>query len=121
MIYMQNVWSMTTMQLTCHYNGHENNQVYNIFKTKTKTQVGLSMIGVPPLKHKYSLLRFPNSPFFFTFPMTCLIFHLFSMSNEIILFQILCWPLKYLFFSLMKVMIIKFIQCGHVLSTAHNF
>jgi hypothetical protein len=34
------------------------------------------------------------------------------MSNEIILFQILYMPLEYLFFSLMKVRIVKFIQCG---------
>jgi hypothetical protein len=34
------------------------------------------------------------------------------MSNEIILFQILYRHLKYLFFSLIKVRIIKFIQCG---------
>jgi hypothetical protein len=36
----------------------------------------------------------------------------FFMSNKIILFQILCRLLKYLLFSLMKVRIIKFIQCG---------
>jgi hypothetical protein len=34
------------------------------------------------------------------------------MSNEIILFQILYKHLKYLFFSLIKVKIVKFIQCG---------
>jgi hypothetical protein len=34
------------------------------------------------------------------------------MSNEIILFQILCRYLKYLLFSFMKVRIVKFIQCG---------
>jgi len=34
------------------------------------------------------------------------------MSNEIILVQILYRPLKYLFFSLMKVKIVKFIQYG---------
>ncbi len=36
----------------------------------------------------------------------------FLMSNEIILFQILYKHLMCLFFSLMKVKIIKFIQCG---------
>jgi hypothetical protein len=36
----------------------------------------------------------------------------FLMSNEIILFQILYSHLKYLLFSLMKVKIVKFIQCG---------
>jgi len=35
----------------------------------------------------------------------------FLMSNEIILYQILCRLLKYLLFSLTKVRIIKFIQC----------
>ncbi len=38
--------------------------------------------------------------------------HFFFMSNEIILFQILHRLLKYLLFSLMKVRIINFIQCG---------
>jgi hypothetical protein len=36
----------------------------------------------------------------------------FLMSNEIILFQILYKHLKYLLVSLMKVKIVKFIQCG---------
>jgi hypothetical protein len=34
------------------------------------------------------------------------------MSNKIILFQILYKHLEYMFFSLMKIRIIKFIQCG---------
>jgi hypothetical protein len=34
------------------------------------------------------------------------------MSNEVILFEILYKPLNYLFFSLMKMKIIRFIQCG---------
>jgi hypothetical protein len=34
------------------------------------------------------------------------------MSNEIMLFQILYRHLEYLLFSLMKVKIVKFIQCG---------
>jgi hypothetical protein len=34
------------------------------------------------------------------------------MSNEIILFQILCRHLKYLLISLRKVKLAKFIQCG---------
>jgi hypothetical protein len=71
------------------------------------------MIKVPPLKHKHSLLGLPNSPFLFSiFPIICLTFHpFFIMSNEIIFFQILCRLLKYLFFSLMKVRLIKFIKC----------
>jgi hypothetical protein len=36
----------------------------------------------------------------------------FIMSNEIILFQFLYRKLKYLFFSFMKVKIVKVIQCG---------
>jgi len=36
----------------------------------------------------------------------------FFMSNEIILFQTLCMFPKYLLISLMKVKIVKFIQCG---------
>ncbi len=35
----------------------------------------------------------------------------FLMSNEIILFQVLYRPLKYLLFSLMKMKILKFSQC----------
>ncbi len=51
--------------------------------------------------------------FFFHFSHDVLYFTLFlKMSNEIILFQILCRPLKYLLFSLIEVGIIKFIQCG---------
>ncbi len=47
---------------------------------------------------------------FLHFPMTCLIFHLFFlMSDEIILFQILYKPLKFLLFSIMEVIIINFI------------
>jgi len=34
------------------------------------------------------------------------------MSNEIILFQILYKHLEYLFFSFIKLRIVKFIQCG---------
>jgi hypothetical protein len=50
---------------------------------------------------------------FFTFLMTSFRFPIFLfMSNEIILFYILYWHLEYLFFSLMKVRIVKFIQCG---------
>jgi hypothetical protein len=37
--------------------------------------------------------------------------HIIFMSNEIILFQILYRPLKYLIFSLMKMRIINFILC----------
>jgi hypothetical protein len=43
--------------------------------------------------------------------MTMLDFPFFLMSNEIILFQILYKYLEYIFFSLIKVRIIKFIQC----------
>jgi hypothetical protein len=42
------------------------------------------------------------------------------MSNEIILFQILYKPLKYLLFSFMKVRIVKLSNVGHVLSMAEN-
>jgi hypothetical protein len=65
------------------------------------------------LKHKDSFLRFYFLKFFFTFSMTCLTFHsFFYMSNEIILFQILCRFLKFFFFfSLMKLKIVNFIQC----------
>ncbi len=48
---------------------------------------------------------------FITFPMTCHS-HFIFMSDEIILFQFLYRPLKYLLFSLMKMRLIKFIQCG---------
>jgi hypothetical protein len=71
--------------------------------------MGPSIVGVPHLKHKDSFLGPP--PFFF-------------MSNEINLFQILYGHLKYLFFSLINVRIVKFIQCGNVLSmaqTSQNF
>jgi hypothetical protein len=44
----------------------------------------------------------------------------FFISNEIILFQILYKPIKHLFFSLMKVRIIKIIQYGPCLSMAQN-
>jgi len=53
--------------------------------------------------------------------MICLTFHFFFMLNEIILFQILCKPLKYLFFSFMKVKIIKFIQCGPCFINGQKF
>ncbi len=74
--------------------------------------MGPSMIGVPHLKHMDSLLGLPNSPFFSLFPRLILHFSHFFMSNEIIVFQFLCRCLKYVFFSLMKVKIINFIQCG---------
>ena len=63
---------------------------------------------------KDSVQRFPNSPFssIFPWPWSYISPFLIFMSNEIILFQILYRALKYLFFSLMKVTIIKFIQCG---------
>ncbi len=66
---------------------------------------------VHPLKHKDSFIGLSNSPFFSFFFMTYFRFPLFSMSNETILFQILYMPLEYLFFSIMKVRIVKFIQC----------
>jgi hypothetical protein len=58
---------------------------------------------------------------FFTFPMTCFTFHPFFMSNEIISFQTLYRHLKYLLFSLMKVRIIKFIQCGACFTNGPKF
>ncbi len=76
------------------------------------TFIGLKHDGVPPLKHRDSFLGFPNSLFcYFSHDMFYISPFLF-MLNEIILFQILRRLLKYLFFSLMKVKIIKFIQCG---------
>jgi hypothetical protein len=70
------------------------------------------MIGVPPLKHKGSLLGLSNSPFFnFSYDILLISFF-FLMSNEIILFQILYKHLEYLFFSFIKLRIVKFIQCG---------
>ncbi len=42
------------------------------------------------------------------------------MSNEIILFQILYRHVEYILFSFMKVRMLKFIQCGDVLSMAQN-
>jgi hypothetical protein len=74
--------------------------------------LGLSMIGVPHLKHKDSFLRLSNSFFFHFSHDLSYISSFFFMSSEIILFQILYKFLKYLLFSLMKVRIIKFIQCG---------
>jgi hypothetical protein len=43
------------------------------------------------------------------------------MSNEIILFQILYRHLEYVLFSLMKVRIVKFIQCGPYLINGPKF
>ncbi len=75
--------------------------------------MGPSMIGVPPFEHQGLTLRTLQFTFLFTFPMTDLRFPLFFlMSNEIILFQILYRHLEYLFFSLMKVRIVKFIACS---------
>jgi hypothetical protein len=68
---------------------------------------GPNMIGV----HKDLLLGLPNSPFSWFFWWLVLHFTFFFMSNEIILFQILHRPLKYLLFWIMKVKIINFIQC----------
>ncbi len=76
------------------------------------TFTGSKHDGIPLLKHKDSLLGFPNSPFYHFSHDFFYISPYFLMLNEIILFQILCRPLKYLFFSLIKVKIIKFIQCG---------
>jgi hypothetical protein len=74
--------------------------------------MGPNMIGVPRLNLKDSLQGFPNS-FLFSFSHDMsYISPFFLMSNEIIFFQILYRPLKYLLFSLMKVRILKFIQCG---------
>jgi hypothetical protein len=71
------------------------------------------MVGVPHLKHKDSFLGPPKFTFFFIKPMTCFRFpSFFLMSNEINLLQILYKHLNYLFFSFMKVKIIKFNQCG---------
>jgi hypothetical protein len=61
---------------------------------------------------KDSFLRTQIHLFFhFSYDMS-LISHFFLISNEIILLQILYKHLEYLFFSFMKVRIIKFIQCG---------
>ncbi len=65
-------------------------------------------MGYPPLKHKDSFLD-SQIPLFFHFIHELTYIPLFSpMSNEIILFQILCKLLKYLLFSLMKMRILKF-------------
>jgi hypothetical protein len=74
--------------------------------------LGPSMIGVSHLNLKDSFQGLLNSPFFSFFPWPILHFTFFFMSNEIILFQISYRPLKYLLFSLMKVKIVKSIQCG---------
>jgi len=50
--------------------------------------------------------------FFFIFLWFVLDLSFFFMENEIIVFQILYKHIKYLLFSLLKVKIIKFIQCG---------
>jgi hypothetical protein len=83
--------------------------------------MGLNMIGVPHLNPKDSLQGFSNSPFFHFSHDMSYISSFFFMSNEIILFQILYRPLKYLLFSLMKVRIIKFIQCGPYSINGPNF
>jgi hypothetical protein len=71
------------------------------------------MVRVPCLKHKDSFLGPPKFTFFFPKPTWPILnFPLFLMSNEINLPQILCEHLKYLFFSVMNVKIVKFIQCG---------
>jgi len=74
--------------------------------------MGPSMIRVPHLSLGNPFQGLPNWPFSSLFPWPVLHFTLFFMSNEIILFKFLCRPLKYLLYSLMKVIIVKFIQCG---------
>jgi hypothetical protein len=77
-------------------------------------------LGYPPMNTKNSLIRtqihlclhfFNDPPWISPF---------FLMSNEIILFQILCRHLKYLFFSFIKLRIIKLIQCGPCSIMAQN-
>ncbi len=81
----------------------------------------LSMIGVPHLNHKDSFQGHQNSPFFH-FPHDLFyISPFFFMSNEIILVQILYKLKKYLLFSLIKVRIIKFIQCKPCLINGLKF
>jgi hypothetical protein len=69
------------------------------------------MIGVLLLSLGNPLEGLPNSPFYSLFPWLVLHFTLFFMLNEIIFFQYLYRHLKYILFSLIKVRIIKFIQC----------
>jgi len=93
------------------------NQISKILMTTAKIswtsfnihKSGPNMIKVPSLKYKDSFVRLPNSSLF---PWHVLHFTHFFMSNEIILFQILCRHLKYLLISLRKVKLAKFIQCG---------
>ncbi len=73
-----------------------------------KNEKGPSMIGVTYLNLKDSQIHFFlhfSHDIFYISPFIL-------MSNEIILFQILYRPLKFIYFSFMKVRIIKFIQCG---------
>jgi len=76
---------------------------------------------VSHLNPKDSLQGLPNSPFSSFFIWLVLCFTIFFMSNEIILFQFLYRPLKYLFFSFMKEKKIKFIQCEPCFINAQIF
>jgi hypothetical protein len=91
--------------------GITNISFFLFIRTDEPTGKGSNHDWGTPFKSWESTPRTSKFTFFFNFPMTCLTFH-FLMTNEIILFQILYGPLKYLLFSLMKVKIIKFIQCG---------
>jgi len=71
-----------------------------------------SMIGVPSLKYKDSFLGLPNSPFSSLFPWHVLHFTLFFHVQWNNFVPNLCRHLKYLLFSLRKVQITKYIQCG---------
>jgi hypothetical protein len=80
-----------------------------------------AQLGYPLWNTKDSLLGHPNLPFssLFLWPISNLPF--IFMSNEIILFQILYRHLEYLLFSLMKIRIVKFIQCGSCSINGPNF
>ncbi len=78
----------------------------------TMVRLGPNKIGVPLLKHKDSLLDSQIHLFLHFSHDLFYILPFFLMLNEIILFQILCRPLKYLLFSLMKVRIVRFIHYG---------
>jgi hypothetical protein len=71
-----------------------------------------TQLGYPLWNIEESLLGHSNSPFSSFFLWTISDSPFFLISNEIILFQILYQHLEYLFFSLVKVKIIKCIQCG---------
>jgi hypothetical protein len=77
------------------------------YASGVKARLGYSLRNI-----KDSFLHIQIHLFFhFSYDMSS-ISPFFLMSNEIILFQILYMHIEYLFFSLMKIKILKFIQCG---------